>query len=229
MSGLTVPNQMLPDKSLPGVGADGKTIKTIHIKDEFAYSYLILVFFRIGTKEDAEEVLKFSDHLKDFDEAGCKILGVTSESPLSVIRFMEKDVESGGYNRKLGFPIVSDKDLSLSMELGVAKKSGLPSWSTLIVDSSSKLRFSAIHRVFIKTNIPEILRLVSAYKLVDANEVNTDPTWKPGNEDSLIPRDFQAKQLWYGKHYGETNSDSMPKEQVKTAQEQGGIDNVKAV
>ena len=84
MSSLIMPTQMLPDKALPGVGADGETIKTINIKEDFANSYLVVVFFRIGTQEDAEQVLMFSDHLKDFEEAGCQILGVTSENPLSI-------------------------------------------------------------------------------------------------------------------------------------------------
>ena len=203
MSLLIQPKQKLPDINLPGVDKDGNTVKTFNILKDFAGSYLVVFFFRLGSQEEAVEVLEFSKLSKDFKEAGCNILGVTSESPLSIKRWMVKDQESGGFNKNLGFPIISDKDLSLAMEMGVAKKSGLPSYAALIVDNRSVIRYCQVNRhKDIKINVPEIIRLVAAYKITDAKEVHTAPEWKPGDDDNMIPRDYQEKKKWYQKNFG---------------------------
>ena len=127
MSLLTVKNKLFkPQDSLPsmlvyGVQDDGQTINQFNIQDYAKGSYLLLFFFPLGLKEDSAEVLKFAKSLKEFQELGCKVVGVTSESPLAIKRWMVKDHESGGFGQVIGFPMVSDKDLALSMSLGVGR------------------------------------------------------------------------------------------------------------
>ena len=101
-------------------------------------------FFPLGQKTHSEEVLKFSSSLQEFSNLGCRVIGVTSESPLAITRWMEKETETGGFGRLIGFPVLSDKDLTLSASLGVARNCGLPAKSAFIIDPKGKIRYSGI-------------------------------------------------------------------------------------
>ena len=207
MSLLTVKNQLLkPQDPLPsllvyGVQDDGQTIIRFNIQDYAKGAYLLLFFFPLGLKEDSEEVLKFAKVLKDFKELDCKIVGVTSESPLAIKRWMVKDHESGGFGQVLGFPIVSDKDLALSMSMGVARGCGVPARSAFIVDPRGLVRYCAAHKSGIKFSIRELLRLVNAIKVSDRTGMAVPAGWTSG-EDDLIPTEYSAKLAYFKRKYG---------------------------
>ena len=58
---------------------DGQTINQFDILDYAKGAYLLLFFFPLGLKVDSEEVLKFAKSLKEFQDLGCKVVGVPSE------------------------------------------------------------------------------------------------------------------------------------------------------
>ena len=212
MSLLTVKNKLFkPQDSLPsmlvyGVQDDGQTINQFNIQEIAKGAYLLLFFFPLGLKEDSEEVLKFAKSLKEFQELGCKVVGVTSESPLAIKRWMVKDHESGGFGQVLGFPMISDKDLALSMRMGVAEGCGVPSRSAFIFDPRGLARYCACHKRGIKFNTSELLRLVNAVKTSDKTGMAVPAGWRSG-EDDLIPTEYSAKVAYFKKKYGK-NADS---------------------
>jgi len=158
-------------------------------------------------KEDSAEVLKFVKSLKEFQELGCNVVGVTSESPLAIKRWMVKDHESGGFGQVLGFPMISDKDLALSMSLGVARGCGVPSRSAFIFDPRGLARYCASHKNGIKFNTRELLRLVHAVKTSDRTGMAVPAGWRSG-EDDLIPTEYSAKVAYFKRKYGGKNADS---------------------
>ena len=212
MSLLTVKNKVFkPQDSLPsmlvyGVQDDGQTIHRFDIQDYAKGTYLLLFFFPLGLKEDSVEVLNFAKSLKEFQELDCKVVGVTSESPLAIKRWMVKDHESGGFGQVLGFPMISDKDLALSMSMGVARGCGVPSRSAFIFDPRGLARYCASHKSGIKFNIRELLRLVNAVKTSDRTGMAVPAGWRSG-EDDLIPTEYSAKVAYFKKKYGR-NTDS---------------------
>jgi len=207
MSLLTVKNKLFkPQDSLPsmlvyGVQDDGQTIHQFNIQDYAKGTYLLLFFFPLGLKEDSEEVLKFAKSLKEFQELDCKVVGVTSESPLAIKRWMVKDHESGGFGQVLGFPMISDKDLALSMSMGVARGCGVPSRSAFIFDPRGLARYCASHKSGIKFNTSELLRLVNAVKTSDRTGMAVPAGWRSG-EDDLIPTEYSAKVAYFKRKYG---------------------------
>ena len=217
MAVLTVKNQMFkPQDSLPsmlvyGVQDDGQTINQFNIRDYAKGAYLLLFFFPLGLKADSEEVLKFAKSLKEFQELDCKVVGVTSESPLAIKRWMVKDHESGGFGRVLGFPMISDKDLALAMSMGVANGCGVPSRSAFIFDPRGLARYCSAHKSGIKFNTKELLRLVNAVKTSDRTGMAVPAGWKSGEGD-LIPTEYSAKVAYFKRKYGSnTESEGLKK------------------
>jgi len=200
------PQDPLPSKNTFCVDSDGTTVKVIDMKKEFENSYLILFFFTLGNQSDSEEVLQFSSCLEKFNELRCKVVGVSSDSPLAIKRWMKKSSEEGGFGKVLGYDVVSDKDLSLSMELGVARTCGLPTKATFIISPKGLIRYSMIQRSDVRRNIHELLRLVSAFKTSDETGMATPAGWQPGDKD-LIPTDYTEKAEYFRKKYGEVVKD----------------------
>jgi alkyl hydroperoxide reductase subunit AhpC len=108
---------------------------------------------------DSSEVLSFKEHLEEFTENHCEVVGVTSDSPLAVKRWISKDVSCGGFGGPVDFFIMTDKDLSLSMSMGVAMDCRAPSRATFIIVWTGTVRYMMVHRSDIGRSVKEILGL----------------------------------------------------------------------
>jgi len=197
---LAKPQDHLIAKPTFCVEVDG-SIKKINIRERFSKSYLVIFFFTLGSQSESEDVLQFSKYLKKFNDLGCQVLGITSESPLAIKRWIEKDYKAGGFGKDLGYIVVSDKDLSLSSELGVARSCGLPAKATFIIDPNSVVRYSVIQRSEVCRSIPELLRVVSAFQTSEETGMATPAAWIPGDKD-LIPTEYSKKVEYYMKRFG---------------------------
>ena len=67
----------------------------------------------------------------------------------------------------MGFSILTDKDLSLFMSMGVARDCGAPVRATFIIDWTGTVRYMMVHRSDIGRSVKEILRLVQAFRHSD--------------------------------------------------------------
>ena len=199
------PQDEIPSKDMPGFDVDYK-VKSINLKEDLKGSYIVLFSFPLGLKADSEEVLNFDAHVEEFKNLGCHVVGMTNESPLAVKRWMKKDLESGGFGKSVGFPIISDKDLFLSMHLGIARECGLPARAAFIIDKAGRVRYSTAHKSSVKFSISELLRLVYAVKTSDMTGKATPATWN-GNEEDLVPTDYTDKLAYFKKKYGSPSPD----------------------
>ena len=165
-----------PQKKFNGVDVSG-SIKEFDLKEEFGKKYIVLLFLRLETEIDFEDVAYLMKEKKSFEDIDCQMVGVTSASPLAIKMFMEN--EFGG---KLSFPILSDKAMDLSMQFGVGLTSGFPVKSTIILDKTMQVRFIQTQRNEINRGVGEIARLVAAYQFTDDTEQALAASWTPDSE-----------------------------------------------
>jgi alkyl hydroperoxide reductase subunit AhpC len=132
------------------------------METEFKNNYFVLFFFKV----DSSKVLSFNEHLEKFTKNHCYIVGVTSgHSPLAVKRWISKDVSHGGFGGPVGFSIMTDRDLSLSMSMGVARDCRAPARATFIIDWTGTARYMMVHKSDIGRSVKEIHRLVQQLTL----------------------------------------------------------------
>jgi len=198
---VTKPQDTFKFRAMTGVDKDGETIRTVDMKTEFENNYFVLFFFPMDFKVDSSEVLSFKEHLDEFTKENCEIVGVTSDSPWAVKRWIIKDPSHGGFGGPVGFPILSDKDLSLSMSVGVAMDNGNPARATFIIDWTGTIRYMMIHRSDIGRSVKEILRLVKAFRHSDLTGEACPSGWIPGDE--VIPTDYSEKVKYYTNKFGQ--------------------------
>ena len=173
---LTVSNKITKPQDgfvfcpMSGVDKDGEAIRVVDMETEFKNNYFVLFFFPMDFKVGSSKVLSFKEHLQEFTKNHCEIVGVTSDSPLAVKRWISKDVSHGGFGGPVGFSILTDKDLSLFMSMGVARECGAPVRATFIIDWTGTVRYLMVHRSDIGRSVKKILRLLQAFRHSDLTE-----------------------------------------------------------
>jgi hypothetical protein len=105
----------------------------------------------------------------------------------------------------VGFSILTDKDLSLSMSMGVARDCGAPARATFIIDWTGTVRYMMVHRSDIGRSVKEILRLVQAFRHSDLTGEALASGWIPNGE--VIPTDFSQKIEYFINKFGHGNKE----------------------
>ena len=197
---VTKPQDTFEFREMIGVDKNGTSIRTIDMKTEFEDNYFVLFFFPMDFKVDSSEVLSFKEHLDEFSANNCEVVGVTSDSPWAVKRWIIKEPSCGGFGGPVNFPILCDKDLSLSLSMGVAMDNGNPARATFIIDWAGRIRYMMSHRSDIGRSVREILRLVQAFRHSDLTGQALASGWVPGGE--VIPTEYAEKVKYFINKFG---------------------------
>ena len=203
MDFLTVKNEVLKPQdtitaihgTFTGIGLTGSERKFDF--REFGENYRVIFFLPLDSETDFEEVAQLMKENEMFEELGCQMIGVTSCGPFALKMIIEKELKG-----VIKFPLLCDKDLSLSMIFGVALKCGTPAKGTVILDKSGQVRFIQTQRNDIRRSVDETLRLVTAYQFSDDNDAALKAGWTPNSEYGIIPCYSEEKKKYYEEVYG---------------------------
>merc|ERR1719452_306868 len=125
---LSPDRSMEPGKSMPmmdiftnfsmvGVCETRKGPKFVHVTSEkFMGRFTVLIFMDNKlTEMEIEEWKDFSNHMKDFKNVGASLVGVCTDSHISLRTWMMSFLQG------VKFPIISDRDGDFSRAFGVLK------------------------------------------------------------------------------------------------------------
>ena len=137
-----------------GVTADGTTLKA----SDFAGKKLVLYFYpKDNTPGCTAEACSLNDGLAQLNAAGFAVVGVSKDSAESHRKFTEKF--------SLGFPLISDTELSLNQAFGVWQKKKMAGReymgtvrTTFIIDENGIVE-DIITKVQTKDSANQILKL----------------------------------------------------------------------
>ena len=105
------------DFSMVAVYKKKGEMKFVHIKSEkFIGKFTILIFMDDKLSElEIDEWKDFSNHVNDFKQAGAYVVGVCTDSHISMRAMMMSSFPD------IAFPIISDRDGDFSRAFGVLK------------------------------------------------------------------------------------------------------------
>ena len=191
-----LPGYQCPSFHNVAVMEDGVTMKSFS-NTNFAKSYVVLFFFPMDRSVDYSELMAFKEHLEQFAKHECQVVGVTSDSLISILNWLKLGPEQGGTGGAVKFPIISDKTMDLAEKFGVNQLSGMLTRATFILDKRRIVRHSSVGR-----SVEEVLRIVQAIKEVDLqaceeHEVCTPTGWTEG--DDVIVNTPEGKKEYYSK------------------------------
>lgn len=199
---------------------DGETTEAFSDSD-FQSTYVVLFFFPMDRSVDYSELMAFKEHVELFKDNDCQVVGVTSDSLISILGWIKMEPKQGGTGGPVNFTILSDKTMDLAKMFGVKRPSGMPSRATFILDKERRVRHCSVYPRVVGRSVEEVLRTVQAIKEVDnrASEEEVDVCipagWKEG-EDVIINTPEGIKEFYSKIGVVESSDDANEEKENKT-------------
>ncbi|RMH59383.1 MAG: peroxiredoxin [Candidatus Hydrogenedentota bacterium] len=169
--------ESFPEFSLKGVvSTDLSTAFKDFSNKDFDGKWLVVFFWpKDFTFVCPTEITGFGELNSQFEEAGAKIIGVSTDSEF--VHLAWKKEEAGLAN--LPFPMLSDIRRELVEALGVLdEKEGVAQRATFIVDPEGTIRFVMVTDLNVGRNPAEVLRILKALQTGGLTPCN----WQPGQD-----------------------------------------------
>lgn len=137
------------------------------------------------------EVIAFAEHQHRFREMGVEILGLSKDSIFSHIAWL-RSIEDK-FAIKIGFPILSDPDLSIARMYGMIDEAGDGGIlrTVFILDPKLEIRAHLVYPASTGRSVDELQRLLMALQFAEAKDRVTPEGWTPGDKSILA-----APETW---------------------------------
>jgi peroxiredoxin (alkyl hydroperoxide reductase subunit C) len=152
--------------------------------DDFKGNWIILFSHPADfTPVCTTEFIAFAEIFPDLQKRGVELLGLSVDSLSSHIAWARNVEEKTG--GKIPFPIIADLSKEVSLAYGMVHP-GQSKTETVrcvfIIDDKQVIRTILYYPLSTGRNMQEILRIVDALQMTDANGVATPANWTPGNK-----------------------------------------------
>ncbi len=173
--------EMAPDFEAP------TTFGVLRLSD-FKGSWLVLFSHPADfTPVCTTEFMAFAKIQPDLKKRGVELLGLSVDSITSHIAWARNIEEKTGV--KLNFPIIADLNKEVSTKFGMVHP-GQSKTETVrcvfIIDPNQVIRLILYYPLSTGRNMDEIIRVIDALQIADANKVATPANWRPG-EMVIVP------------------------------------------
>jgi peroxiredoxin (alkyl hydroperoxide reductase subunit C) len=160
---------------------------TVRLSD-FEGSWLVLFSHPADfTPVCTTEFMGFAEIYPRLQERHTELLGLSIDSVYSHIAWVRNVEEKTGV--KIPFPIIADLDRKVATVYGMVmpgESKTETSRCVFVIDPRGVLRAMIYYPLTTGRNMDEILRLVDALQMADANQVATPANWRPGDK-VIIP------------------------------------------
>lgn len=126
-------------------------------------------------------------HSADFAARNTKPLGLSTDSVEEHNKWMADVNET--QNTTVDFPVIADPDLTVAKLYDMIHPEASTTAtvrSVFIIDPSNKVRLTMTYPMNVGRNFDEILRVIDALQIADAQTVALPANWRPGDE-VIIP------------------------------------------
>jgi len=150
------------------------------------------------------EFVAFAKRHEEFRKLNCELIGLSIDQVFSHIKWIEWIEEKLGV--EIQFPVIADDTGKVAKKLGMIHPGAGTSTvrAVFLVDPKAVIRLILFYPASVGRNMDEILRVVKAFQVADANKVAIPANW-PNNElmkDEVIippPSDIKTAKERRGK------------------------------
>lgn len=166
------PGMLAPDFEMEGYFKGEMKEYTL---SQYKGKWVVLFFYPLDfTFVCPTELIELNKHIKDFEQMDVQVLGVSVDSVYSHQAWAK---EMGDFD----YPLLSDMTKQASFDYNVLKEDqGVAFRGQFIIDPEGIIRSYTVNDLAVGRNIPEIIRLVEAFKTGELCPVG----WNKG-EDTL--------------------------------------------
>jgi peroxiredoxin (alkyl hydroperoxide reductase subunit C) len=144
---------------------------------DYKGKWLVLFFWPFDfTFVCPTEVTAFSDHIDEFRDLDCEVLGVSVDSVYTHRAWIKTPREQNGIG-EVKFPLASDITKQVARAYGVLdEESGAAHRGLFIIDPEGILRYQVVTDMNVGRSVDETLRILQALQAGGLCPAN----WKPG-------------------------------------------------
>lgn len=189
-----------PAFAMPRIGDKAPAFKAvttqgeIRFPDQYAGSWVILFSHPADfTPVCTSEFMTFATLQPKFEEANCKLVGLSVDGLYSHIAWLrtikEKISYKGMKDVEVNFPLIEDITMEVAKMYGMmqpGESSTKAVRAVFVVDPKGVVRTVLYYPLSLGRNFDEIYRIVIALQTADAFSIATPADWRPG-DDVIVP------------------------------------------
>lgn len=171
------------------------------INEEFnLHSYLngkigVLFFYPLDfTFVCPSEIIAFSNRLKEFQDRGAEVIGVSVDSKFSHLAWKNTAINDGGIGQ-IQYPLVADLSKNIARDYDVLLNDEVALRGTFLIDQDGVVRHQLVNDLPLGRNIDEAIRMVDALKFFQENGEVCPAGWNKGKDGMKADKEGVASYL----------------------------------
>lgn len=186
--------------SMPRIGDQAPSFKAITTQGEINFpadyqGHWVILFSHPAdfTPVCTSEFMTFASMEKQFNEANCKLVGLSVDglySHIAWLRTIREKIEYRGMkNVEVNFPLIEDITMDVATKYGMmmpGESSTKAVRAVFVIDPKGIIRTIIYYPLSLGRNFDELYRVVLALQTADAFSVATPADWRPG-DDVIVP------------------------------------------
>lgn len=173
----------------------GEDFKTVSLSQYKGKKWVCLFFYPLDfTFVCPTEITAFDAAYKQFQEAGCEVLGCSVDSKFSHLAWARTERKQGGIG-KLQFPLIADIDKKIGRDYGVLLDAGMTLRGLFLINPDGVVQYQLVHDLGIGRNVDEVLRVLQALQEVSRTGEVCPANWTPGKK-TMKPDPNKSKEYF---------------------------------
>lgn len=140
------------------------------------------------------EIIAFDHRVKDFQEKGFNVIGVSTDTEVVHFAWKNTPVEKGGIGN-VTFPMVADITKQISRDYDVLFDGAVALRGSFLIDKNQVVRHAVINDLPLGRNIDEMLRMADALVFFEQNGEVCPAGWRKGEKGMKATHDGVAQYL----------------------------------
>ncbi len=187
--------------SMPRIGDEAPSFKAVTTQGEinfpgdYAGDWVILFSHPADfTPVCTSEFITFASMQDQFEEANCKLVGLSIDglySHIAWLRTIQEKIEYRGMkNVEVKFPLIEDITMEVANKYGMVQPgedSTKAVRAVFFIDPKGKIRTIIYYPLSLGRNFDEIYRVLIALQTADSFGVATPADWRPGDDVIIGP------------------------------------------
>lgn len=171
-----------PDFTAAAVLADGSIVENFKLSDFKGKKYVVLFFYPLDfTFVCPSEIIAHDNRVKQFEEKGVQLIGVSIDSQFSHYAWRSTPVDKGGIG-PVKFPLVADVTHEIAKAYDVESAGGVAFRGSFLIDKDGVVQHQVVNNLPLGREVDDMLRLVDALQFTEQYGEVCPAGWKKGDE-----------------------------------------------
>lgn len=172
-----------PDFTAAAVLGDGSITENFKLSDFKGKEYVALFFWPLDfTFVCPSEIIAHNNRLKQFEERGVQLVGVSIDSQFTHYAWRSTPVAKGGIG-EVGFPLVADVKHEIAQAYGIEHpQAGVALRASFLIDKDGIVQHQVVNNLPLGREVDELLRLVDALQYTEKHGEVCPAGWQKGQE-----------------------------------------------